>query len=199
MESGGNPQWSRLREWRPARSPGARRHAAALCSAKRSSTYRAAVRLRAGAVRSLFRPDRRQGNALLHYCRFPMRLPARKSPRSKAFPRRWAKQKGLSEEEAEEHASSGSASLDRGANSSVRILPERHDDQGDRAAGKHSESDRRRNQGGVHHFGPSPHLCRCGTYTAIIEAVQRPPRSWRRGGKQWRPGTANPRMYLERH
>jgi isoquinoline 1-oxidoreductase alpha subunit len=35
--------------------------------------------------------------------------------------------------------------------------------------------------------GLSPNLCRCGTYVAIIEAVQHAPRSWRRGGERWQP------------
>jgi isoquinoline 1-oxidoreductase alpha subunit len=32
--------------------------------------------------------------------------------------------------------------------------------------------------------GPSPHLCRCGSYTAIIEAVQRAANMMAKGGKQ---------------
>jgi isoquinoline 1-oxidoreductase alpha subunit len=32
--------------------------------------------------------------------------------------------------------------------------------------------------------GPSPHLCRCGSYTAIIEAVQRAASIMAKGGKQ---------------
>ena len=50
------------------------------------------------------------------------------------LPARWAKQKGLSADEAAEDAAPCPASLDRGANSSLRLLPERHDDQGDRTA-----------------------------------------------------------------
>ena len=44
----------------------------------------------------------------------------------------------------EEHAAPGAAGLDRRADSAVRILPERDDDQGNRTAGKQSESDARR-------------------------------------------------------
>ena len=52
---------------------------------------------------------------------------------------------------SEKHASPGPASLDRGADSAVRILPERDDDQGDRTARKQSESDPGANQRGLHH------------------------------------------------
>ena len=52
---------------------------------------------------------------------------------------------------SEEHASPGAASLDRGADSAVRLLPERHDDQGDRTARKQSQPDRGANQRGLHH------------------------------------------------
>ena len=44
------------------------------------------------------------------------------------LPARWAKQKGLSAEEAKNYASSRAAGLDRGANSAMRVLPERDDD-----------------------------------------------------------------------
>ena len=44
---------------------------------------RSAVRLRTRAVRSLFRSDRRQGSAFLHYGPLATSLPTRKSPRSK--------------------------------------------------------------------------------------------------------------------
>ena len=80
--------------------------------------------------------------------------------------------KGPPRGRSEEHASPGAAGLDRGADATVRILPERHDDQGDGAAGKQSESDTCADQSGLHDLGVSPNLCRCGTYMAIIEAVQ---------------------------
>ena len=47
---------------------------------------------------------------------------------------------------SEEHTSPGAASLDRGADSAVRILPERNDDQGDRTAREQSQSDARADQ-----------------------------------------------------
>ena len=66
------------------------------------------------------------------------------------LPARWAKQKGLSAEQRR-HASPRAAGLDRGTDSAMRILPERHDDQGNRTARKQSESDSGANQSGLHH------------------------------------------------
>jgi hypothetical protein len=54
------------------------------------------------------------------------------------LPSRWAKQKGRG---SQEDASPGAASLDRGADSAVRLLPERDDDQGNGTARKQSETD----------------------------------------------------------
>ncbi len=51
------------------------------------------------------------------------------------LPARWAKQKGLSEEAGGKDSSPGASGLDRRADSSVRVLSERHDDQSDGTAG----------------------------------------------------------------
>ena len=77
--------------------------------------------------------------------------PAQEITTLEGLPARWAKQKGLSVAEAESTLHPGPASLDRGADSPVRFLPERNDDQGNRTAGEQSESDDRANQRGFHH------------------------------------------------
>ncbi len=89
---------------------------------------------------------------------------------------------------SEEHASPGAASLDRGADSAVRFLPERDDDQGHRTA---------REQSAIRHWRkskrPSPHPGRRRTCAAAeptwrsLKPYNMPPRSWRRGGKRWQP------------
>ena len=66
------------------------------------------------------------------------------------LPARWAKQKGLSAGDSGENASSGAAGLDRRANASVRVLPERHDDQSNRTAGTHPVAHCCGNQGGLY-------------------------------------------------
>ena len=71
---------------------------------------------------------------------------------ARRFARKVGKAKGSLCGRSEEHASPSSAGLDRGADSAVRILPERDDDQGNRTAGKQSESDASANQRGLHHF-----------------------------------------------
>ena len=70
------------------------------------------------------------------------------------LPARWAKQQHLSTEEAEEYPSPGAASLDRRTDPAVRLLPERHDDQGYRTSRKQSASDAGANQGRFHQLGP---------------------------------------------
>ncbi len=50
------------------------------------------------------------------------------------LPARWARQKNLFGRRRAEDASSRSTGLDRRADASVRLLSERHDDQGDRTA-----------------------------------------------------------------
>ena len=67
----------------------------------------------------------------------------------------------------------------------MRLLPERHDDQGDGTAGKRRHADRREIKEAFTTSGPSAHLCRCGSYTAIIEAVQRAATVMAKGGKTW--------------
>ena len=89
------------------------------------------------------------------------------------LPARWAKQKGLPAGRRRKDAPPRAAGMDRGADAPLRILPERHDDQSHRTAGERRGAHRRPNQSCVYDLGPSAHLCRCGSYTAIIEAVQR--------------------------
>ena len=89
---------------------------------------------------------------------------------------------------SEEHASPGAASLDRGADAAVRLLPERHDDQGNGTAREQSQSDRWRRS-----KKPSPHpvrrrICAAAEPTSrSLKPYNTPPRSWRRGGKRWQP------------
>ncbi len=86
-------------------------------------------------------------------CITPLSAPSGKEITTlEGLPARWAQQKGLIQSGRREDASPGPAGLDRGADASVRLLPERHDDQGDRAAGARRHADRRGNQRGVHHF-----------------------------------------------
>ena len=90
--------------------------------------------------------------------------------------RRFARALGQAERTSgggcEEHASPGAAGVDRRADSAVRLLPERHDDQGHGTSRKQSESDSDEIKAAFTTSGMSPHLCRCGTYVAIIDAVQ---------------------------
>ncbi len=69
------------------------------------------------------------------------------------LPARWAQQKGLSPADADKDAPPHSGGVDRGADASVRLLPERHDDQGHRAAGARRLADCRGNQRSVHDVG----------------------------------------------
>ena len=89
---------------------------------------------------------------------------------------------------SEEYASPGAASLDRGADSAVRLLPERHDDQGHRTARKQSQSDRwRRSKKPSRHPGRR-RICAAAEPTSrSLKPYNMPPRSWRRGGKRWLP------------
>ena len=55
----------------------------------------------------------------------------------------------------------------------MRLLPERDDDQGDRTARKQCDiRPLAQIKEAFTTSGVSPNLCRCGTYIAIIEAVQ---------------------------
>ena len=78
---------------------------------------------------------------------------ARKSPRSKVFLRA-GPSKRASGGGSEEYASPGAASLDRGADSAMRLLPERDDDQGNRTAGEQSQAVAGANQGSLHYIRP---------------------------------------------
>ena len=90
------------------------------------------------------------------------------------LPARWAKQKGLSRGGSAEHASPCPASMDRRANTSVRILPERNDDRRHRTPRAAIQlRPTAQIKAAFTTSGPSAHLCRCGSYTAIIDAVKR--------------------------
>ena len=87
------------------------------------------------------------------------------------LPARWASQKGLAGRRRREDAAPGAAGLDRRAGADVRLLPARHDDQGHRTA-RSTPSPTVAQIKTAFMSGSSPHLCRCGTYSAIVEAVQ---------------------------
>jgi len=55
----------------------------------------------------------------------------------------------------------------------VWLLPERNDDCRSGIAGKESNPTVAQIKDAFTNKAPSPHLCRCGTYSAIIVAVQR--------------------------
>ncbi len=98
------------------------------------------------------------------------------------LPARWAQAEGPIASRRREDAASGSASLDRGADASLRLLSERHDDQGDRAAG---ERTRRRPSPRSKRHSRRPGLRRT---SAAAEAIPRssrpcsaPPRAMAKG------------------
>ena len=127
---------------------------------------------RTGAVRSLFGSDRRQGSAFLHYVPSRMLVPTRRSPHSKACLARWAKQKGLSAEEAKntlhpvqqawiEQQTPQCGFCQNGMMiKATELLESNPNPTLEQIKAAYTTS------------GVSPNLCRCGTYTAIIEAVQ---------------------------
>src|SRR5579863_4849278 len=126
-------------EWSPARGAGAGRHSAALCVAQRSAVDWPAVRVRPGAVRSLCRTGGRERDAVLRYAGGERWRPG------DHHAGRFAGEVGQAKRPvgggSEKHAAPGAAGVDRRANSAVRILPERDDDQGDGTARKQSASD----------------------------------------------------------
>ena len=142
------------------------------CPAKRSRTVRTAVRLRTRSVRSLFGPARRQGNPFLHNTRLGVR-PARKSPHSKGSPQGGRSRRACRRRRRRKRSTpfkhawieeqtplcgfcqngmmiKATELLERVASPTVAEIKEAFTTS-----------------------GPSAHLCRCGSYTAIIEAVQR--------------------------
>ena len=98
---------------------------------------------------------------------------ARKSPRSKVCPARWAKQKGLSADEAEKtlHPVQQAWIEEQTPlcgfcqNGMMIKATELLESDATPTATQIKEA--------FTTSGPSAHLCRCGSYTAIIEAVQR--------------------------
>ena len=99
---------------------------------KRSRTVRTAVRLRTGPVRRLLGSARRQGSPLLHNAR--LGCGRQGSHHARRAARALGAAKGPLAGRCREDASPGSTGVDRGTDAPVRLLPERHDDQGDRAA-----------------------------------------------------------------
>ena len=65
------------------------------------------------------------------------------------LPARWASQRGLPSRGAND-AAPGAAGVDRRAGADVRVLPERHDDQGDGAARRDARADGRADQERLH-------------------------------------------------
>ena len=110
-----------------------------------------AVWLRPGSMRRLFGADRRQGSAIVHHGAFRCHSQSG-DHHARRIARKVGKAKRTFRRRSEDHASPRSAGMDRGADSAVRLLPERHDHQGNRAARKHSQSVTATNQGSVHNF-----------------------------------------------
>ena len=161
----------------------ARRYAAALRPAKRPRAVRAAVRLRTGAVRGLFGPARRQGNPLVHHASFG-RLRQGSHDARRAARAMGASRRACRKADAEKTLHPVQAGLDRGADAFVRLLPERHDDQGDRAAG--TASRRRPSRKSKRRSRPPVRRRICAAAEATppsSKPCSAPARSWRRGGK----------------
>ena len=110
----------------------ARGHASSLRAAERSGDRQPAVRLRPVAVRRLFGARRRQGSARHACCRQKRRRQAGHHARRAA--RAVGQPEGPLRRPRRRDAAPGAAGLDRRAGADVRVLPERHDDQGHRAA-----------------------------------------------------------------
>ena len=94
----------------------------------------------------------------------------RKSPPSKDCPP--AGQPGSRPTTGEPQTTSRAARLDRTTGPALRLLPKRHDDQGNRAPGAQAEPDGCEISEAFTTGGVSPRLCRCGTYIAIRDAVR---------------------------
>ena len=102
------------------------------------------------------------------------------------LPARWAKQKGLSQAEAEKTLAPRSAGVDRRADASVRILPERHDDQSHRTAGAERATPTVAEiKDGLYHLRVLRRISAAAEVTPRLSRLcSSPPRLWRRGGKQ---------------
>ena len=159
------------REWSPAQGPGARRHSTTLRLAQRSPASWSTVRLRTGTVRSLCRTDRRQGSAVLRYASL-RRYCQSGNHHARRAPARWAKQKGLSAQEAEntlhpvqqawiEEQTPQCGFCQNGMMIKATELLESNPNPTIVQIKQAFTTS-----------GLSPNLCRCGTYVAIIEAVQ---------------------------
>ena len=124
------------KEWPVAAEPG---HAAALCADQRIAAARPALRLRAGAMRLLLGAA---DGVEIRSCVTPVRAsPARRSRRSKVCRRCTREQKGLRRRPALHPLQQ--AFIDEQA-AALRLLLQRHDHQGFRAAVAKSEADRSR-------------------------------------------------------
>src|SRR5262249_16580815 len=124
------------------------RHAAALCAARQPRAARPALRLRAGAMRRLHGPRRRQGGALMRDAAIVAHRPAEggdaRGPRHAAT------------------AAPGAARLHRGTSGAMRLLHQRHDHGVRRVPLQDQETDRgasegRARQQSVPLWHPCPH------------------------------------------
>ena len=88
------------------------------------------------------------------------------------LPALWAAKKGLTAEQASTR-STRSSRPGSSPGSAVRVLPEWDDDRRHRLLERVPNPTVAQIKDAFTNTPPSPHLCRCGTYVAIIEAVQR--------------------------
>ena len=122
-------------------------------------------------MRSLFSSDRRQGSAFLRHCPFGVTA-NQEITTLEGLPARWAKQKGISAEEAKntlhpvqqawiEEQTPQCGFCQNGMMIKATELLE-----------SNPNPTLAQIKGAFTTSGLSPNLCRCGTYVAIIEAVQ---------------------------
>ena len=106
-------------------------------------------------------------------CMLPVsRVAGKEITTLEGLPARWASQKGLPPPRPQQTLHPVQQAWIDEQVPHVRLLPERHDDQGDRTARSNADADACAQIKDAFMSGPSPHLCRCGSYTAIIDAVQ---------------------------
>src|SRR5256885_10066707 len=136
----------------PAHGPGTGGYSSPLCLAQRSPAHRPAIRLWPRPVRCLFRPARRQRGPFLRHA------PLHRRQSGNHHAGRSSRSLGQTQRSfggrRQDGASSRPAGLDRGADSALRLLPERYDDRRHAASRKQSQSHRLANQSRFHHIGP---------------------------------------------
>src|SRR4249919_3328255 len=106
--------------------------------------------MRTRTVRCLLCSGRRQRGTVLRDSSCERRRPGNYHARRSA--RAMGKAKGPLGGGSEEHASPGAASLDRRADSAMRLLPERDDDQGNRTAREQSQAVAGADQGSLYYI-----------------------------------------------